>query len=194
MLLIFTLKTLAVMKQCQMDQRKQNLDSAATIAGEWCIDDDDGGNLIDLEDPHRPRHSEILSALWAARNCVSYVQRVKQADSRPAPEMVQCPPRRIYPYSPEPPPGGAGGVVHWRARRWRSGEAQATSCRPGGKRVGPADLSDDVHLCWGQATVLKGAKYAKAVIYKPAKRQSIRLVANRLQFKFGRSLLQRFKR
>jgi len=42
--------------------------------------------------------------------------------------------------------------------------------------------------------VLKGAKYRKAVIHKRAKQQSIRLVANRLQFKFGRSQVKSFKR
>ena len=41
--------------------------------------------------------------------------------------------------------------------------------------------------------MLKGAKYGKAVIHKRAKRQSIHLVANRLQFKFGRSQLKRSK-
>jgi len=41
--------------------------------------------------------------------------------------------------------------------------------------------------------VLKGAKYGKAVIHKRAKRQSIRPVAARLQFKFGQSELKRFK-
>jgi len=41
--------------------------------------------------------------------------------------------------------------------------------------------------------VLKGAKYGKAVIHKRAKRQSIRLVANRLQFEFGRLQLKGFK-
>ena len=44
--------------------------------------------------------------------------------------------------------------------------------------------------------MLKGAKYGKAVIHKRAKRQSTRpdLIANRLQFKFARSELKRFKR
>jgi len=42
--------------------------------------------------------------------------------------------------------------------------------------------------------VLKGAKYGKAVIHKRAKRQLIHLMANRLQFKFARSELKRFKR
>ena len=41
-----------------------------------------------------------------------------------------------------------------------------------------------------QATVLKGAN-GKAVIHKRAKRQSIRLVANRMLCKFGRSELKR---
>jgi len=44
--------------------------------------------------------------------------------------------------------------------------------------------------------VLKGAKYGKAVICKGTKLQSIRLVlmmAARLQFKFLRSQLKRFK-
>jgi len=42
--------------------------------------------------------------------------------------------------------------------------------------------------------VLKRPKYRKAVIHKRAKRESIRLVGNSLQFKFGRSELKRFKR
>jgi len=46
-----------------------------------------------------------------------------------------------------------------------------------------------IYVGW-QATVRKGAKYRKAVIHKCAKRQSIRLVANRLQFKFKRSETQ----
>jgi len=49
-----------------------------------------------------------------------------------------------------------------------------------------------IYVGW-QATVLKGAKYRKAVIHKRAKRESMRLVANRLQFKFGRSQLKGFK-
>jgi len=50
-----------------------------------------------------------------------------------------------------------------------------------------------IYVGW-QSTVLKGAKYGKAVIHKHAKRQSIRPVASGLQFKCRWLQLKGFKR